>query len=89
MSVTIGQLTEDLVPFTEKGNKVAEIKIVPRKIVEDIVKECKERKQLEEKKMMFVDNPNVKNMYYANAVAYESIAIFAERLLNEFEEEGE
>ena len=42
MSVTIGQLTEDLVPYTEKGNKVAEVEIVPRKIVEDIIEFCRE-----------------------------------------------
>ena len=38
--VTIGDITEDLVPFTEKGNKVVNVEIVPRKIVEDIIKQC-------------------------------------------------
>ena len=37
MRVTIGQLTEDLIPFTEEGNKVADIEIVPRKMVEMII----------------------------------------------------
>lgn len=37
MRVTIGQLTEDLIPFTEEGNKVADIEIVPRKLVEMII----------------------------------------------------
>lgn len=40
--VTIGELTEDLLPFTEKGNKVITIPIVPRKIVEDIISLCEE-----------------------------------------------
>lgn len=38
--VTIGQLVEDLIPHTEKGNKVMPVEIVPRKIVEDIIAEC-------------------------------------------------
>lgn len=38
--VTIGEITEDLLPFTEKGNKVIMVEIVPRKIVEDIIAEC-------------------------------------------------
>ena len=37
MRVTIGQLTEDLIPFTEEGNKVTDIEIVPRKLVEMII----------------------------------------------------
>lgn len=37
MGITIGQLTEDLVPFTEKGNEVVNIEIVPRKMVEMII----------------------------------------------------
>ena len=37
MRVTIGQLTEDLIPFTEEGNKVTDIEIVPRKMVEMII----------------------------------------------------
>lgn len=38
--VTIGELVEDLIPHTEKGNKVMPVAIVPRKIVEDIIAEC-------------------------------------------------
>lgn len=86
--VTIGDITEDLLPFTEKGNKVITIEIVPRKIVEDIIEECKERKRLEEEKLNYVDNSNVRNLYYTKAATFENIAIFAERLLNEFEEGG-
>ena len=37
MRVTIGQLTEDYLPHTEKGNKAAEIEVVPRKLVEMII----------------------------------------------------
>lgn len=40
--VTIGDITEDLLPFTEKGNKVIMVEIVPRKIVEDIIQFCVE-----------------------------------------------
>lgn len=42
--VTIGEIAEDLLPFTEKGNKVIMVEIVPRKIVEDIIAKCKEDK---------------------------------------------
>ena len=38
--VTIGDITEDLLPFTEKGNKVIPVEIVPRKIVEKIIEWC-------------------------------------------------
>lgn len=38
--VTIGDIAEDLLPFTEEGNKVITIEIVPRKIVEDIMNMC-------------------------------------------------
>lgn len=40
--VTIGDITEDLLPFTEKGNKVIMVEIVPRKIVEDIIQFCED-----------------------------------------------
>lgn len=40
--VTIGEITEDLLPFTEKGNKVIMVEIVPRKIVEDIIQFCED-----------------------------------------------
>lgn len=38
--VTIGELVEDMIPHTEKGNKVMPVEIVPRKIVEDIIRLC-------------------------------------------------
>lgn len=38
--VTIGELTEELLPFTEKGNKVITIAIVPRAIPERIMYYC-------------------------------------------------
>ena len=41
--VTIGEITEELLPFTEKGNKVIMVEIVPRKIVEDIIAECEKK----------------------------------------------
>lgn len=40
--VTIGELVEDLIPHTEKGNKVVPVTIVPRKIVEDIIQFCED-----------------------------------------------
>ena len=37
MRVTIGQLTEDLTPFTKQGDEAMNIEIVPRKMVEMII----------------------------------------------------
>ena len=42
MRVTIGELVEDFIPHTEKGNKITQVEIVPRKIVEDIIEYCRE-----------------------------------------------
>lgn len=38
--VTIGELVEDFLPHTEKGNKITSVEIVPRAIVEAIIAEC-------------------------------------------------
>ena len=37
MRVTIGQLTEDFIPHTKKGNEALNIEVVPRKMVELII----------------------------------------------------
>lgn len=37
MRVTIAQLAEDWIPFTEKGNMAENIEVVPRKMVEMII----------------------------------------------------
>lgn len=38
--VTIGELTEALVPFTEKGNKIVNVAIIPRAIAEKTIALC-------------------------------------------------
>lgn len=38
--VTIGELTEDLVPYTEKGNKIVNVAIIPRAIAEKAIALC-------------------------------------------------
>ena len=86
--VTIGDITEDLLPFTEKGNKVIMVEIVPRKIVEDIIdlcsalfnQSCDQRDK--EKNVSFI------NYLYGQANAFEYIQTFAEGKLREFEEGG-
>lgn len=40
--VTIGELIEDVVPFTEESDKIIPIEIIPRKIAEDTISECVE-----------------------------------------------
>ena len=86
--VTIGEITEDLLPFTEKGNKVITIEIVPRKIVEDIIGICSDLCIHSIKKGD--DEPNAALRSYLNglAEAYEFIRDYAEEKLGEFEEGG-
>ena len=43
--VTIGELVEDLIPHTEKGNKVMPVEIVPRGMIEAIINKCEEDKK--------------------------------------------
>ena len=79
--VTIGEITEDLLPFTEKGNKVIMVEIVPRKIVEDIIAKCKEDKE------NCCDIPGTEEAK-EDAIIYEyasEIIDFIESLLLEFE----
>lgn len=90
MSVTIGQLTEDLVPYTEKGNKVAEIEIAPRKIIEDIIQFCEDDIKRFDKKL---DNPalsdrNAQRTLAKREYAYQLMNFACGKLL-EFEEVSE
>lgn len=41
---TIGDIIEDVNPFTEKGAKIVTVPVIPRKIAEDIIAKCKEDK---------------------------------------------
>ena len=82
--VTIGDITEDLLPFTEKGNKVIMVEIVPRKIVEDIIAKCQE---WENDNREYADKAS-KYLYYAKADCYKGIAEEAIELLKQFEEGG-
>lgn len=85
--VTIGDITEDLLPFTEKGNKVIMVEIVPRKIVEDIIAKCQE---WENDNREYADKADEisKYVYYAKANCYQGIAEEAIELLKQFEEGG-
>lgn len=87
MRVTIGQLTEDYLPHTEKGNKAAEIEVVPRRIVEEIIKVCREKARLEHNiaERECKDFPDSSGRWYARSNANASIADFAEGLLEIFE----
>ena len=40
--VTIGELTEDYLPFTKEGNEATTIEVVPRKMVEMIIEKCRQ-----------------------------------------------
>lgn len=78
--VTIGELAEDLVPYTEKGNKIVNVAIVPRKIVEDIIEECEKEISKHTDSRAFSYKDGLKDMAIAiKVVAYD--------LLSEFEKE--
>lgn len=88
--VTIGELTEALVPFTEKGNKIVNVAIVPRKIVEDIIAQCE--------KMINLSNVSCGNdgaleltqdYYKGVGNCAKDLKSFALHFLDVFEEEGE
>lgn len=85
--VTIGDITEDLLPFTEKGNKVITIEIVPRKIVEDIIAKCREW-EINNREFSNKAERASKYLYYAKAECYKGIAEEAIELLKQFEEGG-
>lgn len=90
MRVTIGQLTEDLTPFTKQGDEAMNIEIVPRKIVEDIIEICLGLGEVNYDKGV----ANEKNhrrlsgyMCYSRSRAYENVAQIAHELLEKFEGE--
>ena len=92
MRVTIGQLTEDLTPFTQQGDEAMNIEIVPRKIVEDIIEICLDLGEVNYDKGV----ANEKNhrrlsgyMCYSRSRAYENVAQIAHELLEKFEGEDD
>ena len=80
--VTIGELTEDYLPFTKEGNEATTIEVVPRKMVEMIIEKC-------EKQISYIEpEERVFNSYARGLVDYaESVKTYAELLLREFEKE--
>lgn len=86
--VTIGDITEDLLPFTEKGNKVITIEIVPRKIVEDIISLCLDLADLSFNLGNKEEDVSLRNYLNGQVEAYESIKAYAEMKMREFEEGG-
>ena len=71
--VTIGELTEDYLPFTKEGNEATTIEVVPRKMVEMIIEKCRQ--------------DVVGHTHSSDEAA--KIKQYAEMLLREFEEEPE
>lgn len=92
MRVTIGQLVEDTIPFTNKGDKAMQIEVVPRKLVEDIIEICLGLGEVNYDKGV----ANEKNhrrlsgyMCYSRSRAYENVAQIAHELLEKFEGEDD
>lgn len=91
MRVTIGQLTEDLTPFTKQGDEAMNIEIVPRKIVEDIIEFCLKlgEENYDEGNSLAEHDLEEANKRYLKSRTYEFIAQFAHELLEKFEGEDD
>lgn len=87
--VTIGELVEDFIPHTEKGNKITQVEIVPRKIVEKIIEFCREGENKAGVTYMTTCFENERKRASGSSSAYVSIRAYAEGLLENFESEGE
>ena len=90
MRVTIGQLTEDLTPFTKQGDEAMNIEIVPRKIVEDIIEYCLAKGERCYDMALRLDNcPSEQSRWFARSRTAEVIAQEAHKLLEKFEGEDD
>lgn len=89
MRVTIGQLTEDLTPFTKQGDEAMNIEIVPRKIVEDIIEYCLKSGEICYDTGMSLYSPTIQERFFARSRVYEAIAQYAHELLEKFEGEDD
>lgn len=90
MRVTIGQLTEDLTPFTKQGDEAMNIEIVPRKIVEDIIEICLALGEADYDYGMKKCKEHfcvTGTTHIAKSKAYEKVAQIAHELLEKFEGE--
>jgi hypothetical protein len=77
--VTIGELTKDLIPFTEKGDKIITVEIVPRKIVENIITYCDECNGKIDAESSLIDA--------GKKFAYDNMKRYAKEQLRKFEED--
>lgn len=89
MRVTIGQLTEDLTPFTKQGDEAMNIEIVPRKIVEDIIELCLKNGEMCYDTGMSLTCQSIRERFFTRSRTYESIAQYAHELLEKFEGEDD
>ena len=90
MRVTIGQLTEDLTPFTKQGDEAMNIEIVPRKIVEDIIEWCLAKgEECYDVGMRLEDDSDAQCRWFARSHAMEAAAKYAHELLEKFEGEDD
>lgn len=86
--VTIGELIEDVVPFTEEADKIITVEIVPRKILENLIKECKSQQDRCYSKMdgfVSADAPEW-NYLFGKAMAYAEVIDEIKAQLRGFEE---
>lgn len=86
--VTIGDITEDLLPFTEKGNKVIPVEIVPRKMVEMIIEQYDRIIDESERQIAYFNEDS--DAAYAATVRKSCVGMLkacAESLLKQFEED--
>jgi hypothetical protein len=89
MRVTIGELVEEFIPHTEKENKITQVEIVPRKIVEDIIEFCREGASYAQ--VIYMTTTLEMERIKAGRVknAYDKIRAKAEEALEAFENGGD
>lgn len=85
--VTISELTEDLVPYTEKGNKIVNVAIVPRAIPERIIAICEEKAVLCEGLSDKSQTDLLRDVWDSRAAIYRELGNLTRFLVEEFERE--
>ena len=86
--VTIGKLVNDFIdiPFGER-DKIKDIEVVPRKMVEDIIEAClKKGEEFYDLAVRMDDNPDAQGRWFARSRTMERVAQLGHELLERFEE---
>ena len=86
--VTIGELVEDFMTHTETGNKITQVEIVPRAIVEEIIKLCKEGENEAKDEFAKAIKEITRTRAGEKCRVFKRIREYAEEALEKFEKGG-